>query len=147
MGNYPSALQQHERVLSVYKRELPEKDPRRINAMGHKANARRMLDRLDESLALYEIALQLGRQVFERDSESLLVMVGNMAATLSQLGKHEEAAAVYDRVVEAKERSPRFGPSHESTWKSRAGLGMTLVDLGRFSEAVPLLRDSLAAYD
>ena len=52
MGNYPCALQQHDRVLSVYERELPPKDPRRIVAMGKKAGALRMRYRLDESLDL-----------------------------------------------------------------------------------------------
>ena len=147
MNNFPCALQQHERVLSVYERVLPERDPRRISAMGDKANAFRRLKRLDESLALYEAAVKLGRQVFERDSEDLLVLEGNMATTLSQLGKHGKAAEVYERVIKAKERSARFGPTHETTWLSRVNLGMTLVELGKFSEAVPLLRDSLAAYD
>ena len=74
MGNYPCALQQHDRVLSVYERVLPPKDPRRIKAMGNKANALRRQDKLDESLALYEAAVELGRQVFERDSDDLLVL-------------------------------------------------------------------------
>ena len=147
MGNYPCALQQHDRVLSVYERELPPKDPRRIKAMANKASAIRYLGRLDESLALYEAACELGRQVFARDSDDLLVLEGNMAATLVQLGKHAEVAEVLERVIEARERSPHFGPSHESTWATRVSLGAALVELGRFSEAVPLLRDSLAAYD
>ena len=70
-----------------------------------------------------------------------------MAAILSQLGKHAEAAEVYTREIEARERSTRFGPSHESTWATRVSLGIALVELGKFSEAVPLLCDSLAAYD
>ena len=147
MGNYPCALQQHDRVLSVYERDLPERDPRRISAMGHKANALRMLKRLDESLSLYEAAVKLGRHVFERDSAELLDLEGNMANILSELGKHEEAAEVYVRVIKTRERSPHYGPSHESTWHSRVSLGMTLVRQGKFSEAVALLRDSLASYN
>ena len=135
------------RRCSVYERVLPPKDPRRIKAIGNKANALRGLDRLDESLALFEAALELGRQVFERDSDDLLVLEGSMAHTLSQLGMHAEAAEVLERVIEAMERSPLFGPSHESTWAFCVGLGLSLVRLGKFSEAVPLLRDSLVAYD
>ena len=85
--------------------------------------------------------------MFERDSEDLLALEASMASALSQLGKDEEAAGVYERVLEAEERSPRFGPSHQSTWCTRANLGISYTDLGRFSEAIPLLHDSLAAYD
>ena len=115
--------------------------------MGDKANTLRMLNRLEESFALFEAALVLGRQVFTRDSDDLLVLEENMARTLSELGNHEEAAEVFKRCIKARERSPRYGPSHETTWSDRASLGRALVELGRFSEAVPLLRDSLAAYD
>ena len=73
MGNNPCALQQHERVPSVYERELPEKHPLRIKAMGKKANALRHLGLLDESLSLYEAALKLGRQIFNGDSDDLLL--------------------------------------------------------------------------
>ena len=81
MDNFPCALLQHERVLSVYEWELPEKDPCRIMAMGRKAGALIQLDRLDESLSLYEDALNLGRQVFERDSDNLFNIEGNLAMT------------------------------------------------------------------
>ena len=37
-----------------------------------------------------------------------------MAHTLSELSKHGEAAEVYERLIEIKERSPYYGPSHES---------------------------------
>ena len=37
MGDYPSALQQHDRVLSVYERVLPANHPLRIIAMGSPA--------------------------------------------------------------------------------------------------------------
>ena len=129
MFNFPCSLQQHERVLSVYGRELPEKHPRRIRALGKKAGALRLLGRLDDSLSLYEAALKLGRLVFERDSEDLLVLEGDTAMTLSHLGKHEAAAEVYERVIKASERSPRFGPSHQTTWACSVSLGLALVEL------------------
>ena len=53
MDNFTSVLQQHERVLLVYERKLPEKDPYRITAMGEKTGAFRMIGEGVESLALY----------------------------------------------------------------------------------------------
>ena len=147
MGNYASALQQHDRVLSVYERELPADHPNLISAMGNKASSLHAMGRLTESLALFKVASELGRRVFQADSDKLLVLEGNMANVLAELGQHEEAVEVHWRVLEVRERSPRYGPSHESTWQSRAFLGTALVDAGSFSEAIPLLRDSLAAYD
>ena len=147
MGNYPSALHQRDHVLSVYERVLPASHPDRIDGMGSKVGTLRLVGRLVESLALFKAALELGRQVFEKDPDELLVLEGGMANTLSQLGMRKEAAEVYKRVIGAMELAPYFGPSHEATWSARVNLGIALVELGRFSEAVPLLRDSLAAYD
>ena len=147
MGNYTSALQQHDRVFSVFERELPAKDPDRVSVMDGKANALRQVGQLDESLALFKAALELVRRVFEVDSSELLALEGNTASTLSQLGRHKEAADVYECVMKVKERSPHYGPSHESTWETRSKLGRAFVEMGKFSEAVPLLCDSLAAYD
>ena len=103
-------------MLSVYERVLPAKDPLRIRAMGTKAGALRRVGRLDESLALFKAALKLGRRVFEEDADDMIVLDNNMANTLSELGKQEEAAEVYERLIEMKERSPGYGPSHETTW-------------------------------
>ena len=61
LGNYPCSLQQSDRVLTVYERELPERDPRRIMAMGNKAYALRKLGRLDDSLSLFKDTVKLGR--------------------------------------------------------------------------------------
>ena len=85
--------------------------------------------------------------MFARDSDDLLVLEGNAAQTLSQLGRHQEATEVYIRDIAVRERSPLYGPSDNTTWRSRVSLGMTFVSMGKFSEAIPLLRDSLAAYD
>ena len=71
----------------------------------------------------------------------------NTAITFAELGRHEEAAEVYKCEIKARERSPLIGPYHQTTWASRVSLGKTLVELGRFTDAIPLLYDSLAAYD
>ena len=147
MGNYPCALQQFDRVLSVYERTLAAEHPLRIMAMSDKANALRNLGIFDESLALHEAAVNLGRQVFKEDSDNQLCLENNMAIALGALGAHSEEAEVYKRQIRAYERSPLFGPTHVKAWGARSNLGSALVSLGRFAEAIPLLRDTLAAYD
>ena len=147
MGNYPSALQQHDRVLSVFERILPATHPLRVWAVGRKANALRLAGRQAESLVLFKAALKQGRRVFAEDSGELVALKENMASTLADLGELEDSAGMYERLIEVQERSPLAGPSHESTWETCVHLGRTLVRLGKFSKAVPLLRDSLAAYD
>ena len=126
---------------------LPAKDPLLIRAMGNKAGALLQLGRLFESLALFQAALMLGRRVFKEDSLHLLVIEENTASTLSQLGRREEAAAMYERQIEVRERSPIFGPSHESTWLARSNLGTVFFAMRKLSEAIPLLRDSLSFCD
>ena len=147
MGSYASALQQYDRVLSVYVRVLPADHPNLITAIGIKASSLYYLGRLTESLAFFMVASERGRRVFQADSNDHLVLERNMANVLAALGQHEEAVEVHSRLLEVKERSPRYGPSHVSTWQMRVNLGAALVNAGSFSEAIPLLRDSLDAYD
>ena len=105
------------------------------------------LRRLDESLALFKAALKLGRRVFEVDSSELLTLEENTVMTLSELGGHEEAAEVYKRLIDVREQWPLYGPSHETAWHIRSESGRAFVKMGKFSEAISLLRDSMAAHD
>ena len=100
-----------------------------------------------EALALCEEALPVGRRVLKKDSGVLLALEENRALALSKSGKHAEAAEVLEHLIEVQERSPDYGPTYLDTWSSRSALGYVLVEMGKFSEAIPLLRDSLAAYD
>ena len=145
--NHTAALQQFDRVLSVYERTLPAEHPLRIGAMSHKASALRELGRLGESLDVFTVAIKLARHVFEEDSDLLVKLEKDIAKLLVALGNREMAAEVYERLIRVFERSPRFGSTHMRTWESRSSLGDTLVILGKFSAAIPLFRDSLAAYD
>ena len=138
---------QFDHVLSVYERMLSPKHPLRIKAMADKADALGCLGRLVESLALFKAALLLARQVFDHYSRILVALEVNMALTLGELGMYEEAAEVHERLMRAMERSPLFGPSDFDTWISRINHCRTVVVLGSFAEAVPLLQDSLAAFD
>ena len=97
LGDQSSALQQHDRVLSVYERVLPATDPLRISAMGSKAGALDSVGRKEESLALFKAAVKLGLKVLKEDSNELLWLEGGMANALTQSGMREEAVEVYKR--------------------------------------------------
>ena len=54
---------------------------------------------------------------------------------------------LFRRQIEVRERSPLLGPLHPDTLGARSKLGQTLVEMGKFFEAIPLLRDALSAMD
>ena len=92
MGNHASALQPYDRVLGVYERKLPPKDPLRLKAVGKKANALMFLGRLGESLPLFKAAVKAGRQALPEDSDELSFLEESLALNLANLDEHEEAA-------------------------------------------------------
>jgi tetratricopeptide (TPR) repeat protein len=75
------------------------------------------------------------------DSEGALVARSNLAKLLSQLGREDEAAALYQEVVADQKRV--LGSDHPGTIITSANLANVLFDLDRGREAVMLFRELL----
>ncbi|MFF0042192.1 tetratricopeptide repeat protein, partial [Streptomyces mirabilis] len=68
--------------------------------------------------------------------------LGNLASTLSDLGRHPEALPLEERALAITETA--LGPDHPDTALRLGNLASTLSDLGRHPEALPLEERALA---
>ncbi|MBK8069145.1 MAG: serine/threonine protein kinase [Rhodanobacteraceae bacterium] len=102
---------------------------------------RKMDERLDESNALLQQALELARAAGSREQEYRATrMLGFNQLTSNQAA---EAAAQLQRALDLA--GEIYGPTHRSTLTSAGGLAMAMDRVGRGAEAEALLQRSLAA--
>src|SRR5262249_36496815 len=87
--------------------------------------------RLDEAQALME----WGGLFVERTDDDLAwaAWAGGRADVLEEMGKHEEAKALQERVVTRREKV--LGPDHPDVAAALNGLVATLTHMGRYDEA------------
>lgn len=96
--------------------------------------------RVEEALARARESVDEYRRLGEANSVEGLAALGNVAAISTMLG-HDESALAVMREVSAK--MVVFGAS-EGLAKADAQLGELLAKVGRFDEALPILRGALA---
>ena len=76
------------------------------------------------------------RRVFGEESPSTLLVMGNLAAALNELGRRSEAEALQRQVWTARRRL--LGDEHPKTLRSGGNLASMLAELGRTAEAEAL---------
>ena len=96
--------------------------------------------RVDEALARARESVDEYTRLGDTDSVEALTALGNRAAIATMLGQNEVALADL-RTTSTK--LTVYGPS-EALAKANTQLGELLAKMGRFDEALPLLRESLA---
>ncbi len=96
--------------------------------------------------------LELRRQVLGEEHPHTLDSMSNLAGALHELGRHDEAEALYIEVLAIHRRV--LGEKHRPTLDAVNDLAVLYSDLGRFkeaetltSEAIAVARDSLPAGD
>ena len=81
------------------------------------------------------------RRIFGRDDEWTLRTPGSLAASLSEQGKHAEAAEIQREVL--VQRTRLLGAEHESTLVAATNLATSLSYCGQKAEAGQLFRETL----
>ncbi|WP_186315492.1 tetratricopeptide repeat protein [Catellatospora sichuanensis] len=77
------------------------------------------------------------------DHPDTLTSRNNLALALRDMGRWDEALAVQQEVLAARERV--LGPDHPDTLTSRNNLALALRDMGRWDEALAVQQEVLAA--
>jgi diguanylate cyclase len=89
------------------------------------------------AIELHQAALRLARSVGNRQCES--TSLGNLAESLSNLGRHQEALELLDSWVPNPELD-----AHSNVLHHRETRGIVLIGMGRFEEAIELLTQCVA---
>lgn len=87
--------------------------------------------------------LDFQRKFYEGDTHNdVLLTKSQLASTYSFMGQHEEAESIKSEVLDLRLKIK--GKGHHVTLRCMSSLGMTLVELGRPSEAELLIFESFA---
>lgn len=93
-----------------------------------------------ESLALFQRALELRRATLGPDNLDTVASMDDMGEAYRELGRFDDAESMHREALAAKQR---LGAPPASTAASLNNVGLTLSERGRFADAEPLLRQAL----
>ena len=120
----------------------PEKDQIRCMAMNQLGNGLCDSKQYEDALSVYKADLAMMRRLGAPE-EHLLVTQGNLAATYSALGRHEEALQLERDVYSGRLRLN--GEEHEKTLRAANNYAASLKNYSHFGEAKSLLRKTIPA--
>lgn len=152
-GRYDEAYEIAKSAYEKFLRFLGEDDIETIAAMGNLALKLSDLGRYEEALPLQEKVLAFYEEVADDDEtndlmdeledlagyydEALITSaMNNLANTLGDLGRYEEALELQEKVLEIRKEA--IGEEEEDTVSAMINLAGTLNDLGRYDEALEL---------
>ncbi|MFE0695061.1 tetratricopeptide repeat protein [Streptomyces sp. NPDC058869] len=109
------------------------------------ANALAAAGTASEELLLRRHVLDAETRILGPDHPNTLASRNNLAATLSELGEHQQAAGLHRQNLTDYERV--LGPDHSDTLVSRSNLANALNGLGEHQQAADLHRQTLRDSD
>ena len=131
-------------LLETLSNAYGEDHPRALTALNNLAGVLVDLGRGDDAIELFQRCLEIRRQTLGESHPETLAAGINLAGTLRDSGRLKEALAQF----EATTRSAAELPAEHMLWAHlKGGHGETLLRLGRYAEAEPLLLASHAAFD
>jgi len=144
MGQPAEALELLRRAHALQQRTLPEGHP----SLAYTANSigvvLERLERCEDAIGVYEEGIAL----LEKRSDEAGVaarMRANVASCLGQLGRHAEALAMYERALEALERT--LGGQHPAVGNVVCGLGSVAGELGDHARQRAMCQRALDIYE
>jgi tetratricopeptide (TPR) repeat protein len=140
-GEYPLAIQQHQRALALRRARLGPDHPETLKTMVSLAQGYEAAGRITDALQLYQETLQLCEaRSGPNDPETLWSMKGVGDAMMSA-GRLEEATALYEEAL--RRAKTALEPDHNDTLIYMDKLADAYRRAGRLNEAVPLFEETL----
>ena len=80
------------------------------------------------------------RRLLQVDDHDVVACLNGVASCLESLDRSEEALPRYEEAIEINRRV--LPPGHPEALRAQIGIARTLVTLGEYAQAEPLLRDA-----
>jgi serine/threonine protein kinase/tetratricopeptide (TPR) repeat protein len=141
LGRYADAVKLYEQTVELMKAKRGKDDFDTLTSMGNLAAGYLALGQPEAALKLAEQVVALETKKLGRDSPSTLGSLSNLAEIHQVLG-HQTVAFEMRREVLAL-RKAKLGLDHPDTLWSMGTLAESLIDLGRYAEAVTLIDECL----
>jgi tetratricopeptide (TPR) repeat protein len=136
-GRWQDCLRTHEEALAIWRKD-PDRKANIANGLNNVAKAHLNLGDHDRYYTLTREALAVAREVHSVSP----VLVNNWAAALRQRGELDGALTNMQEALAAIVKS--LPADHVTIAHLRRNLALVFIDLGRYGEAEPLLREAAA---
>ncbi|HZW32297.1 MAG TPA: tetratricopeptide repeat protein [Isosphaeraceae bacterium] len=141
-GRLDQALPLLEQTLKASQVQQGPDHPDTLVSMVNLAVAYRYKGQFDHAISLLAQALKAHQTKLGKGHHQTLMTQRNLALLYEKVGRRQDAESLFREVVAAAGRGkPRNDPFYSL---SQTMLGRCLIRGGKFAEAVPILRDSLA---
>jgi tetratricopeptide (TPR) repeat protein len=141
LGDHAAALRSFSRIVRITERAYGAESMRTANARHSLANQYRLQGEYDKALELFGLHLDAVRKHPEGAAYVDVFRV-HIAHVYRDMGRHEEALALYERGLAALEE--RIGVEHEETVETLSGMARLYSSMGRHEEALAAARRGLA---
>ncbi|HEY3245524.1 MAG TPA: tetratricopeptide repeat protein [Phycisphaerae bacterium] len=140
-GQLDEAEQRYREALEVLRKFSPEQDGAVAMTLINLAGLRGQRGDSEQRELLAREGLALSRRVYPDGHPHTAVALMHIAASLRARGAREEGVAAFTEAAEIMRRV--LGPQHPHLAMALDGAGLLLIELERFEEATPLLREAL----
>ncbi len=144
LGSFAEAHKLHSQALAFGLDAFSEPDPRVAQYLNNLGTDLHWLGRYAEADQRYDEALKMRRTVLGRDHPDLIETMANRAELARQQGDLEVAEERAAAAIAFGRANPEVAPIRLAGPLNT--LGLTLKNQGRFSDAVPALREALTLY-
>jgi serine/threonine protein kinase len=141
LGDFPQAIQQHERALRLREAQLGPDHPDTLQARNNLATTYLEVGRNTEGIRLIEQTLQQREAKLGADHPDTLISRGSLAAGYVAVGRLDEAIRLYEQTLQQCEAN--LGPDHPATLNARNDLATAYGHAGRIPESLRLHEQAL----
>lgn len=142
LGDYPIAVDQHERALKLYIKHAGEHDREALQTLQALANLDDDTDRLQEALEKREKEFHLARDHYGINDHLTQMAMANLAISYQRLGRHQEAFKLREEVLPLAKKLK--GTSDAFTLHCISNLAQSYSDTGKLQESLKLFEEALA---
>ncbi|HTU89259.1 MAG TPA: serine/threonine-protein kinase [Gemmataceae bacterium] len=140
LGEYPQAIKQHERALTLREAQLGPDHPDTLIARNNLANAFWAVGRTAEAIGLYEQNLKRYEAQLGPDHSYTLQASNNLAQAYRDAGRIADAIRMHEKNLKWFET--KLGADHPNTLISRNNLALAYWSAGRTGAALPLFEQN-----
>jgi tetratricopeptide (TPR) repeat protein len=140
MGELADAEDSFRTAYDLLRHSLPQGSPEFLFSLGNVGEIQRMRGNYAQALETMQKVEHLVNEAFPAVHREVGTTNHNIASCYREWGKFEQALPRYDVAIDVRKQV--HGPRHLYVANSLTGKGLTLLELGRAAEALPLLEEA-----
>ena len=142
MGDYPKALELHQKALAVREKALGPDHPSTATSYNNLGYVYRSMGDYPRALELYQKALAVCEKALGPDHPDTATSYNNLGGVYDSMGDYPKALEYHQKALAIREKV--LGPDHPSTATSYNNLAGVYDSMGDYPRALELYQKALA---